>query len=223
MRNYSGNRNDSGMAQQTPAISVNMAVYNAARHLPAAIDSILAQTFTDFEFLIIDDGSTDRSLKILETYAQRDHRIRVTSRENRGIAKTRNELLYQSRGEFIAVMDADDITVPERFALQVEFLRAHPEVVCLGGNYDMIDDRDNLLYVVTLPTQDADIQDCLLTGSAAISHPSAMIRRSALLQVGGYDESLKAAIDLDLWLRLGEVGKLANLDTMLLRYRVHSN
>ncbi len=209
------------MTNQPPTISVNMAVYNAERHLSVAIESILNQTFTDFEFLIIDDGSTDRSLKILETYAQQDHRIRVTSRGNRGIAKTRNELLRQSQGEFIAVMDADDVAALERFALQVEFLRTHPKVICLGGDYDMIDSQGNLLYSITVPKHNDE--ESLLTGSTVIRHPSAMICRATLLQVGGYDETLKAAIDLDLWLRLGEVGELANLDHMLLKYRVHSN
>ena len=213
------------MTSQTPtiAVSVNMAVYNAERHLPAAIDSILAQTFTDFEFLIIDDGSTDNSLKILKTYAKQDNRICVVSRENRGIAHTRNELLYQSQGEFIAIMDADDVAMPERFTSQVEFLRHHPEVVCVGSAYDVIDGEGRWLSHVEFPADDPDIQASILAGKARLRHSSAVVRRSSLLQVNGYNETMKAAIDLDLWLRLGEIGKLANLSKTLLHYRIHEN
>ena len=114
------------MTSDSPLISVCMPVYNAERYAVAAIESILGQTLGDFEFLILDDGSTDSSLEILRRYAGLDPRIRVTSRPNRGVAASLNELVNQSRGEFLARMDADDIAVPERFARQVEYLRAAP-------------------------------------------------------------------------------------------------
>ncbi|MFM7428012.1 MAG: glycosyltransferase family 2 protein [Elainella sp.] len=109
------------MNPAAPLISVLMPVYNSARYLKPAIDSILAQSFGDFEFLILDDGSTDRSSQILQSYAAQDARIHVTRRENQGVAKSLNQLIAQAQGELIARMDADDIALPDRFARQVAF------------------------------------------------------------------------------------------------------
>lgn len=206
---------------EQPVVSVALAVFNAQRYLSEAIDSILQQTFTDFELIIIDDGSTDKSLKILQRYALHDSRIRLFSRENRGIAKTRNEITRLAQGEFIAVMDADDVMMPDRLANQVEFLRQHPNVVCVGGAHDFIDEAGRVLFHLEEPTQDADIQRLALKGKTPINHPSAMIRRSALLQVGGYNETRATVADLDLFLRLGEIGQLANLKATVLKYRQH--
>ncbi len=206
---------------KSPTVSVALAVYNAEKYLAEAIDSILSQTFTDFELIAIDDGSTDRSLKILQHYARRDPRIRLVSRENRGIAKTRNELTNLAKGEFVAVMDADDVMLPDRLANQVAFLRQHPNVVCVGGAHEFIDEAGRLLFCLEEPEEDAEIQRLALKGKTPINHPSAMIRRSALLQVGGYNETRGTVADLDLFLRLGEVGQLANLKATVLKYRQH--
>ncbi len=204
-----------------PIVSVVMAVYNTERYLAQAVESILAQTFTDFELVILDDGSTDRSWKILKAYAIRDPRIRLISRKNRGIPQTRNELLAHARGEFIAVMDSDDVAVPDRLARQVEYLRQHPDVVCVGGATDWIDEAGRLLITRLEPQTDAEIQAWLLKGRTCINHPSAMMRRHVVMQVGGYDESLPQAEDLDLFLKLGELGKLMNLPDVVLCYRQH--
>ena len=205
-----------------PLISVLMPVYNAQPYLAAAVESILKQSLGDFEFLILDDGSTDRSLKILRGYAAQDPRIRLTSRTNGGCVSALNLLLAQAQGELIARMDADDIALPERFAQQVAFLQQHPEVVCVGGAQDWIDEAGRILLHHPEAEQDAEIQRLALIGQTPINHPSAMIRHSALLQVGGYDEALCPAEDLDLWLRLGEIGQLANLSATVLHYRQHS-
>ncbi|MBD3883571.1 glycosyltransferase [Phormidium tenue FACHB-886] len=207
---------------EPPTVSALMPIYNVDRYLAAAIESILAQTWTDFELIIIDDGSTDGSGKILERYARRDERIKLSSRENRGISKTRNELLAQARGEFIAIVDGDDVSMPDRFARQVGFLRGHPNVLCVGSALDWIDEQDRHLGHCEMPQTDREIQSLLVGGISMLHHPCTMVRRSALLQVGGYDESLVASVDLDLWLRLGELGELANLPDTLLRYRLHS-
>jgi len=206
-----------------PKISVLMPVYNAQRYLAEAVESILNQTFTDFEFLIINDGSTDRSLDILQHYARQDDRIRLTSRPNTGHVKALNEMLAQAKGDLIARMDADDIALPDRFAQQVNFLDRHPEVVCVGGAHAIMDDAGRLLTWLKLPTTDQEIQQKVLAGHGSICHPCAMIRREALWAIGGYDETLMPAEDIDLWLKLGEIGKLANLDQPILRYRVHTN
>ncbi len=204
-----------------PAISVLMPVYNAERYVAEAVESILNQSFADFEFLILDDGSTDRSLKILQQYAAQDARIQLTSRPNRGLVVTLNELLTQAKADLIARMDADDVALPDRFARQVEFLQAHPEVVCVGGAQDWIDEAGRFLIHHAEVEQDAEIQPLILTGQIPINHPSVLMRRAAVVQVGGYDASTYPAEDLDLWLRLGEVGALANLRETVLKYRQH--
>ena len=206
----------------TPTVSVLMPVFKARRYVGEAIESILTQTFSDFEFLIIDDGSTDDSLKILERYARSDARIRLVSRSNRGLVQTLSELTAMARGEFLARMDADDVAVRNRFSLQTAFLREHPEVVCVGGQVLEIDGQGwDLGERYELEIEDGSIQERLLAGYTCINHPSAMMRRDAVEAVGGYDVQWHEAEDLDLWLRLGEYGRLANLPDVVTHYRVH--
>jgi len=203
-----------------PLVSVLMPVYNAERYVAQATESILSQTFKDFEFIILDDGSKDASLKILKEHAAKDQRIRLMSRENKGVIRTRNELLEQAMGEFIAVMDADDVALPERLTLQIEFLNANPHVVCVGGAHELIDERGRFLTRLPLPEHDSQIQKLALAGHGSICNPCAMIRRLALIEIGGYDETLACAEDLDVWLKLGEMGELANLEHTILKYRL---
>jgi glycosyltransferase involved in cell wall biosynthesis len=205
-----------------PTVSVIMAVHNAQAYLEAAVESILAQTFSDFEFIVIDDGSTDRSPHMLADVASRDPRVRLETRANRGLTKSLNEAIHLSTGELIARMDADDIARPTRLQIQVDFLRAHPEVVLLGGGYELIDGAGRLLTRIIPPVDDATLQEHALSGRTPICHPLAMMRRDAVLKVGGYDEKMLVAQDLDLWLKLGEVGKLACVPDILLQYRQHS-
>lgn len=205
-----------------PTVSVIMAVKNGADYLSAAVESILAQSFSDFEFIIIDDGSDDGvTLPLLQKFAQRDARIRLVSRANRGLTPSLNEGLSLATGEFIARMDGDDLATPDRFKLQVEFLRANPDVVLLGGAYELIDGAGRRIRVWQPESDDATLQKYCLEGSTPICHPLAMMRAAAVKQVGGYDESFTVAQDLDLWLRLGEVGKMACLPQTLLQYRQH--
>ena len=205
-----------------PLISVVMPVYNYARYVAQAVESILAQTFTDFEFLIIDDGSTDRSLAILNRYAGRDPRIRLVSRPNTGLVAALNEGLGLARGELIARMDADDVALPQRFEIQAAYLRAHPAVVCVGGQIMKIDAAGRDLYPCHEGMDHEAIQDLALTGSCPLAHASVMMRRAAVLAVGGYREEFTHAEDIDLWLRLGEgAGRMANLPQVILKYRIH--
>ena len=209
---------------KNPLVSVLMPVYNAERYVAQAVESILVQSFVDFEFIIIDDGSTDASLKILEAYATNDKRIRLTSHQNKGLVLTLNEMLAQAKGEFLARMDADDIALPERFAQQVEFLQRKPDVVCVGGAHELIDEKGRILLTrLAMPEHNHNIQQLALAGHTTICHPCAMIRRASLIKVGGYNEAMLPAEDLDLWLKLGEVGALANLKYTVLKYRLHVN
>jgi glycosyltransferase involved in cell wall biosynthesis len=202
-------------------VSVIMAVYNGERYLREAVESILAQTYPDFEVIIIDDGSSDASAGMLEEFARRDDRVRLVRQENIGLTRTLNKAIELSGGELLARMDADDIAMPDRLRRQVEFMQQHPRVVLLGGAYELIDGRGRLLTRITPPLDDQPLQELALAGRTPICHPLAMMRRDAVLKTGGYDESLKVAQDLDLWLRLGEVGELACLPDVLLKYRQH--
>jgi len=204
----------------SPAVTVLMPVYNADRFAAQTLDSILAQTFGDFEFLIINDGSTDRSLEILQGYARRDHRIRLVSRPNTGYAVALNEGLGLARGEFVARIDADDLADPRRLELQVERMRREPELVALGSNALAMDEDGRLLGDYLVPLTHEEIEANHLRGSSTIHHPAVMLRPEAVKRVGGYRAELMPCEDFDLWLRLGEVGRLANLPEKLLTKRL---
>jgi glycosyltransferase involved in cell wall biosynthesis len=205
----------------TPTISLVMSVYNAGRFLRPAMDSVLAQTFGDVEYIVIDDGSSDGSPQVLRDYAARDPRVRLTLRENKGLTLTLNEGLAQARGEFVARMDCDDVSLPDRFEKQLAYLRADPRRVCAGGHFELIDEKGRLLTRLRPPSEDEAIQKLLLAGHTAICHPAAMMRREAVMRVGGYDPYFKTTQDLDLWLRLGEVGRLGNVPEVVLKFRQH--
>ena len=205
-----------------PTVSVILPVYNGERYVAEAVESILAQSWTDFELLILDDGSKDRTPQIVAGYAARDRRVRVTSRPNAGLVPTLNQLIEQAQGEFIARMDADDVALPRRLEREVAHLRAHPECLVVGSAVEWIDPDGELLKLHVPPLTHADIDAAhLRTREAEICHPSAMIRRSALERAGHYDRELDGAEDLDLWLRIAELGQLANLREPMLRYRFH--
>ena len=201
-------------------VSAIMPVYNAERYVAATTECVLAQTFGDFEFIIINDGSADSSLDILQTYARRDARIRLISRPNTGYVTALNEGLGMARGEFIARMDADDLCEPRRFELQVQRLRAEPQLVALGSCAVAVDEDGELLGDYSVPLTHEEIEAAHLRGESSIHHPAVMMRPEALRRVGGYRKEFMPCEDFDLWLRLGEVGRLANLPERLLTKRL---
>jgi glycosyltransferase involved in cell wall biosynthesis len=202
-------------------VSVMMPVYNAERYLVAAVESILGQTFADFEFLIVDDGSTDRSGAMLERYAARDQRVRVARLPHGGIVTARNHALSLARAEFCAVMDADDVALPQRLARQVDYLRQHPDIVCVGTAVHFIDQAGRFLRDAHPGMSHEAIEERALAGDCPLNHPSVMMRRAAVEAVGGYRAGFEPAEDHDLFLRLAEVGRLANLPEVLMNYRQH--
>lgn len=206
-----------------PAISVVMAVHNGQHYLRKAIESILAQTYADFEFLIVNDGSTDRTDAILTGYA--DMRIRILRNEQCfGLTRSLNLAIAQAQGHYIARMDADDISLPMRFARQLHFLQHNPEHVAVGAEVLMIDPEGWVIGVRKHAHAHGEINDRLLTGDGgAMTHPVVMMRREAIHAIGGYREQFITTQDFDLFLRLAEVGKLHNLPEILLHWRQHSS
>lgn len=202
------------------SVSVVMSVYNGEKYLSEAVESILGQTFGDFEFIIVDDGSMDGSAQILAEHAARDGRIRVLSQENRGLTKSLNTAISHARAPLIARMDADDIALPGRFEKQVAAFDANPRLVGLGTAVATFTDGSANRRTRGVICGAEAIQSALETRNV-MNHPSAMIRAEALRDIGGYREKFVTSQDYDLWLRLAETGDLDNLKETLLRYRVH--
>jgi len=207
-------------AMTRPAISVVMSVYNGEEYLAEAVESILAQTFGDFEFIVIDDGSTDGTARMLAEYAARDGRVRVVTQENRGRPAALNLGMEMAQADLIARMDADDVALPERFERQVKFLEAHREVGLLGTGVEHIGPRGQRLGALIAPTEDREIRETMRRW-CAFRHPTVMMRKAAALAAGGYRSALRDADDYDLWLRMAERTRMANLPQILLRYRIH--
>ena len=203
-----------------PAVSVVMSVYNGEEYLREAVESVLGQTFGDFEFLIVDDGSKDGTGEILAEYARRDGRVRVIAQENQGRVPSLNRGLREAKAGLIARMDADDVALPERFAKQVKFLRAHEEVGLLGGAVMMIGPDGRDLGVFAPPTGDRELRETMLKWNP-FRHPAIVMRRDVAQAVGGYRKALLDTDDYDLWFRIAEREKIANLRDVILRYRMH--
>lgn len=206
-----------------PKVSVIMPIYNTERYLETAIRSILQQNFTDFELIAVDDGSTDRSGAILDWLAAEDARIVVLRQTNQGVTKALNAGLAVARGDYIARMDSDDIARSDRFTRQVAELDERPNIVALGTQFSLIDPDGRTLKNMAMPLHHADLDARLFDRQVlSICHPSAMMRASVLKKIGGYNEDFSSAQDIDLFLRLAEVGELANLEDVLMSYRIHT-
>ncbi|MBV8753423.1 MAG: glycosyltransferase [Hyphomicrobiales bacterium] len=206
---------------RAPRVSVVLPVYNGEAFLTEALNSILAQSFRDFELIAIDDGSSDASGEILARLAKADSRVIVLVQENAGIIASLNRGLALARGEFIARMDADDVAHPERFARQVAFLDTRPDVAVVGCAVTLIDEIGKPIRDVDYPGTPETVAAFLETGSA-LAHPAVMMRRDTVRAVGGYRAAYRHAEDYDLWLRLAPRYPLANLPDRLLRYRQHA-
>lgn len=202
-----------------PRVCVLMSVHNARKTLVQTVDSILNQTLRDFEFLIIDDASTDGSREMLQRYAARDSRIRLVRHDrNAGLTQRLNEGIELTDCALIARMDADDEALPERLAVQCEFMDAHPTVALAGSFIYAMGRRKKYDRLMTYPTEHSVIKEKLREGNC-IAHPSVIFRRDAVMSVGMYRPEFKAAQDYDLWLRLSRQYEIANIPVPLIRYR----
>jgi glycosyltransferase involved in cell wall biosynthesis len=213
-----GDANDGGGAElATPRVSVLMAVYNGEKYLREAIDSILGQTFKDFEFIIVEDGSTDRSYDIVSSYG--DGRIRVVRNPaNLGLIKSLNRGIEHCRGEYVARMDCDDRSLPERLSKQVAFMDSHPNVGASGTWVTHIDTEGRATGLTRTPVGARMAYD--FWRPPPLIHPTAIIRRSRLQRLR-YDAEALHAEDYDLWLRFVRECRLDNLAECLLDYRIH--
>jgi glycosyltransferase involved in cell wall biosynthesis len=199
-----------------PKVSVLMSVYNGEEFLNEAIDSIIDQTFKDFEFIIIDDGSKDKSLKIIKSY--KDPRIVLVSRPNKGLVASLNEGLNLAKGKYIARQDADDISIPNRLEKEVMYMDSHPNTALVGSNYTVMDIKGNQLVTTNVFTHPNDLKLTQITCNQ-YGHGSVMLRKSAIEKVGNYDKSVGHVEDYDLWTRLSQNYDIANFEEPLYLYR----
>ncbi|MDB0074078.1 glycosyltransferase [Planktomarina temperata] len=207
----------------SPKISVLLSCYNGARWLDEAINSVLSQTFGNFEFIIVDDGSTDNSPEIIKRYAEQDSRIVVIAKSNSGLADSLNVGIRQARGEWIARLDADDICEPSRLEIQLAKARQNPALVFIGSGLLVIDENGNMLKTYRYPDCHALLVRNLYTANKFPPHSSAFYRTNVVRSIGGYRPRIRRAQDRDLWLRLSEVGQLTAMDEPLVRVRKHSD
>jgi GT2 family glycosyltransferase len=210
------------MRSHNETVTVLMAVYNGAAYLEPAVESIRRQTYRDFEFVIVDDGSTDGSGAILQRIATQDPRIRVIHGKHEGISATRNRGLARARGTIVVCMDQDDISMPDRIERQLAYLAEHPDVAAVGTALRLINkDGDPIAPPTQYPLTLEAIQQGLVMGYCSLGQPTVAMRREAVVAVGGYRPAFDTAEDYDLWTRLSEHHPLANMPDVLVDYRWH--
>lgn len=206
-----------------PKISVIMSVFNHEKYLQKSIDSILSQSYKNFEFIIINDGSNKNAKKILELNKLQDKRIKVINNKKRiGLTKSLNIAIKISKGEYIARQDSDDISYFKRFEEQLNFFKKNKKVIMCGTNGILIDNSDSFLKnIKNLENNYEKIKKKLIYENQFI-HSSVMVKRNYLLEVKGYDEKFKYAQDYDLWCRLSIKGFLTNINKILVMIRQHN-
>lgn len=203
-------------------ISVLTSCFNAAEFLRESIDSVLAQSFRDFEYLLVDDGSSDETLEILKEYAARDPRIVVISKNHSGLTDSLNLGLQRARGEWVARLDTDDVALPERLERQLAFMRNRPEIILLGSGSWEMDRLGHLIRRNSYPGEHDLLIKNLEHLERFFPHSSAFFSRWHALDLGGYRPRMILTEDWDLWLRMGSFGKIACLQEPLVKLRIHS-
>lgn len=202
-----------------PSITVAMSVYNGAEYLAESIKSILNQTFVDFEFLIVNDGSADSSAEIIEHFAERDLRIRAIHQPNNGLVASLNRMVDEARAPLIARMDCDDISLSHRFSRQIQFMRENAQCGLVGTQVIEIDQQSRLSNLNINKPLDHSSIFADLGIAVPICHPSVMMRTSIVRHLQGYRQAYQHCEDLDLWFRMGEISEIRNLPDTLLFYR----
>jgi glycosyltransferase involved in cell wall biosynthesis len=216
------------MKRQKPLVSVIMPVYNAGIFLVRSIESIRKQTITNLEFLIIDDGSTDGSWDILRRYAKRDARIRIfRNKKNVGLVHSLNSLIGKTKGAYVARMDADDISLPQRFEKQIAYLESHPTLVACGGQEQIIDIRGRVIAEKFFPTDEKTCYDT--QANMMVIQPPLLMARGDIFRKLKYDNHLFKNDDISIHFKLLQKGGFGNVDEIIFKYRkrdtslTHSN
>jgi hypothetical protein len=204
-----------------PIVSVVMSVFNGERFLEDAVESILTQSLRDFEFIVVNDGSTDHSAAILDRYQNSDARLKVCQGEHAGLIESLNRGCALAQGKYIARMDADDVAIKDRLIWQTGFMDSHPEIGVVGGAVEWIDATGKPLVIRRYPSDDEKIKTTLLQEGSAFWHPTVVLRREVFVRAGGYRRVVVDAEDYDLWLRIADHYQLANLEKVVLKYRIH--
>ena len=205
-----------------PEISVIMAVYNTERYLKQAVQSILSQSYSDFELIVVDDGSTDSSPDLLRELVQHDVRIKLVHQPNAGIGAATTRGIKESTGQYIAIMDSDDVSLPNRLALQKQYLDCHPEIDGVGSQWRMMNADGSDVGIDMHPTN-SDYIGTLMYAYYAVHHPTCMVRRTALEKVGGYSADRSCLVpDYDVFMRMQQAGcQFANLSEVLFLWRLN--
>ena len=199
-----------------PKVSVIMAVYNSSKYIKPAIESVLDQTLQDFELIIVNDGSTDNSIEIINSY--KDDRIKILSQNNSGAASARNNGINQSQSNYIAIQDSDDISYKYRLEKQYDYLDNNKEYILVGGNADIIDCNGIYIYSSNVVLSNREIKNNIK--NMPLFHPSILFIKKYILEVGGYPEYLRSDEDIVLINKLKNKGKMANLPSKIIQYRV---
>ena len=199
-----------------PLVSVITTVYNAQEYLNMAIDSILTQSYQNFEYIVIDDGSTDHSIHIIEAYT--DPRVKYTHQKNRGLSASLNRAIGIAKGEYIARMDHDDISYPKRLEKQVKFLEKNQEAAMVGTSFDLIDTDSGIFDRSYHLDRDEDIRIEFLVRNP-FGHGTVMVRRQVIEELGGYDVN-QPVEDYELWWRVAQKYRVANIPQWLYGYRI---
>lgn len=208
------------MNTKTPLVSIILPAYNTERYLAESIDSVLRQSFPDFELIIINDGSTDNTQAIIDTYTTRDPRIVVIQQDNRGLVATLNSGIKKARGTYIARIDGDDPWFDNKLQAQVDELLCDPGLVLIGGGFEIVDENGYFIETILPPTRDEDIRRTLLLRNS-FGHASVVFKKDAVIKAGLYDDKYKVTEDYNLWIKLSGLGRVKNLPYPIYRYRIN--
>jgi glycosyltransferase involved in cell wall biosynthesis len=202
-----------------PKISIIMPTFNRADKIQTAVRSVICQSYRDWELIIIDDASTDKTSQVLKNIKASDSRIICLGNEiNCGLAKTLNRGLIIAKGEHICRIDDDDEWIDyNKLQKQIDYINAHSECILVGTAFQVIDKNKSIMRIFSAPLEDKEIRSVILSVNP-FGHSTVLFKRNIALIVGGYDESMCRAVDHDLWLRLGQKGKLANISDITMKY-----
>jgi glycosyltransferase involved in cell wall biosynthesis len=210
-------------AEERTRISVVMSVHNGEQKLAGTIESILTQTFSDFEFVIVDDGSTDRSREIIEQFAARDGRIKLIAQPNQGLTRALNTACSAAKGAFVARQDCGDRSLPRRLQVQVDYLESHPNVVAADCGCRRVTVLGEFLGEMLRNESPAEVTAALIEDGVGLTHAASMFRRETWQRIGGYREEFRYAQDSDLWLRMTERGFIAAVPEVLFEIEIEAS